>query len=222
MLFRRLSQQTAILRWYSTEGTVKIVQVPALGDSITECTVGTWTKAAGDAVAVDEVVVELETDKIEQSVFSQDAGRIEQLFAETGDTLEVGMDLYSISVGAEGKASTSAPESASSSPPQTPTPTPTPPSTPPPSIVPAVNLDDYPFAAKARPHMPRISFPRRQPGGVLISDQLQSSERSSASLSGVCTVELLDHFEELPLNLQRRSLLTEEEMEMINLGGAKP
>ncbi|MDA1090828.1 MAG: dihydrolipoamide succinyltransferase, partial [Proteobacteria bacterium] len=40
------------------------IKVPALGESVTEATVAKWFKAAGDAVAVDEALVELETDKV--------------------------------------------------------------------------------------------------------------------------------------------------------------
>ena len=82
------------------------VKVPTLGESITEATVGQWLKAAGDAVALDEPIVSLETDKVSVEVPSPVAGTLgEQLFAE-GDTVEVGAIVARIN---EGAAAASAP-----------------------------------------------------------------------------------------------------------------
>ena len=47
------------------------IKVPALGESVTEATVAKWFKAAGDAIAVDEALVELETDKVTVVVITQ-------------------------------------------------------------------------------------------------------------------------------------------------------
>src|SRR4030095_14824566 len=66
------------------------VKVPALGESITEGTLAQWLKKRGEAVAVDEPIVSLETDKVSVDVPSPVAGTMsEQLFKE-GDTVEVG------------------------------------------------------------------------------------------------------------------------------------
>jgi 2-oxoglutarate dehydrogenase E2 component (dihydrolipoamide succinyltransferase) len=66
------------------------VVVPALGESITEATIGQWLKAPGDAVALDEPIASLETDKVSVEVPSPVAGTLaEQLFKE-GDTVAVG------------------------------------------------------------------------------------------------------------------------------------
>ena len=66
------------------------VKVPALGESITEGTLAQWLKAPGEAVAADEPIASLETDKVSVEVPSPVAGTIsEQLFKE-GDTVEVG------------------------------------------------------------------------------------------------------------------------------------
>ena len=66
------------------------VKVPALGESITEGTLAQWLKKPGDAVAADEAIVSLETDKVSVEVPSPVAGTLtEQLFQE-GDTVEVG------------------------------------------------------------------------------------------------------------------------------------
>ncbi|MBC7496410.1 MAG: dihydrolipoamide succinyltransferase, partial [Sphingomonadaceae bacterium] len=66
------------------------VTIPALGESITEATVGEWLKKPGDAVAVDEPIVSLETDKVAIEVPSPVAGVMgEQLF-KVGETVNVG------------------------------------------------------------------------------------------------------------------------------------
>jgi 2-oxoglutarate dehydrogenase E2 component (dihydrolipoamide succinyltransferase) len=53
------------------------VRVPTLGESVTEATVATWFKKVGDAVAVDEMLCELETDKVTVEVPSPVAGEAE-------------------------------------------------------------------------------------------------------------------------------------------------
>jgi 2-oxoglutarate dehydrogenase E2 component (dihydrolipoamide succinyltransferase) len=79
--------------------TVEIV-VPALGESVTEATVAKWLKSKGDAVARDEPVVELETDKVSVEVNAQSAGVIEDIRADTGTDVEVGAVLGTIAEGA--------------------------------------------------------------------------------------------------------------------------
>jgi 2-oxoglutarate dehydrogenase E2 component (dihydrolipoamide succinyltransferase) len=75
------------------------VKVPALGESITEATIGQWLKAPGDAVALDEPIASLETDKVSVEVPSPVAGTLsEQLFKE-GDTVAVGAILARIGEG---------------------------------------------------------------------------------------------------------------------------
>ena len=60
------------------------IKVPALGESVTEATVAKWFKAAGDAVAVDEALVELETDKVTVEVNSPVAGALKTISAAEG------------------------------------------------------------------------------------------------------------------------------------------
>ena len=66
------------------------VKVPTLGESVTEATVGEWLKQPGDAVAMDEPIVSLETDKVAVEVPSPVAGVLGKLTVEIGDTVEVG------------------------------------------------------------------------------------------------------------------------------------
>ena len=76
------------------------VKVPTLGESITEATIGQWLKNPGDAVAQDEPIASLETDKVAVEVNSPVAGTLaEQLFKE-GDTVEVGAVIARVGEGA--------------------------------------------------------------------------------------------------------------------------
>jgi 2-oxoglutarate dehydrogenase E2 component (dihydrolipoamide succinyltransferase) len=85
------------------------IRVPALGESVTEATIGKWFKKAGDAVAVDEPLVELETDKVTIEVPAPAAGILGGIAAKDGDTVAVGALLGEIKEGA-GVAPASRPE----------------------------------------------------------------------------------------------------------------
>jgi 2-oxoglutarate dehydrogenase E2 component (dihydrolipoamide succinyltransferase) len=76
------------------------IRVPALGESVTEATVGKWFKQPGDAVAVDEPLVELETDKVTLEVPAPAAGVLSDIAAKNGDTVAVGALLGEIKEGA--------------------------------------------------------------------------------------------------------------------------
>ena len=65
------------------------IKVPPLGDSITEATVSRWTKNEGDAVAIGETIVELETDKINVEVPAQKAGVLAKRLKNEGDVVKV-------------------------------------------------------------------------------------------------------------------------------------
>ncbi|HAI31023.1 MAG TPA: dihydrolipoamide succinyltransferase, partial [Thalassospira sp.] len=80
------------------------VKVPALGESVTEATVAKWYKKVGEAVAADEPIVELETDKVTVEVNAPVAGAIAELVVEEGDEVEVGALIAHIDEGAEGSA----------------------------------------------------------------------------------------------------------------------
>ncbi len=76
------------------------VRVPTLGESVTEATVATWFKKPGDSVAVDEMLCELETDKVTVEVPSPVAGTLTELVAAEGDTVGVDALLATITEGA--------------------------------------------------------------------------------------------------------------------------
>jgi 2-oxoglutarate dehydrogenase E2 component (dihydrolipoamide succinyltransferase) len=80
------------------------IRVPTLGESVTEATIGRWFKKAGDAVAVDEPLVELETDKVTIEVPAPSAGVLGEISAKDGDTVAVGALLGQINEGTAGAA----------------------------------------------------------------------------------------------------------------------
>ncbi len=84
------------------------VKVPTLGESVTEATVGEWLKQPGDAVAVDEPIASLETDKVAVDVPSPVAGVLSAHQVAVGDTVEVGAVIALIDAGASAGASTPA------------------------------------------------------------------------------------------------------------------
>ncbi|TPK71711.1 2-oxoglutarate dehydrogenase complex dihydrolipoyllysine-residue succinyltransferase [Mesorhizobium sp. B2-4-15] len=75
------------------------IRVPTLGESVTEATIGKWFKKVGDAIAVDEPLVELETDKVTVEVPAAAAGTLGEITAKEGETVGVGALLGSISAG---------------------------------------------------------------------------------------------------------------------------
>jgi 2-oxoglutarate dehydrogenase E2 component (dihydrolipoamide succinyltransferase) len=75
------------------------IKVPALGESVTSATVARWMKQPGDAVAADEPLVELETDKVTVEVPAPAAGVLEAIIAKDGTEVEVGAVLGTIAAG---------------------------------------------------------------------------------------------------------------------------
>ncbi len=96
------------------------IKVPTLGESVTEATVAKWLKKVGDAVKADEMLVELETDKVTVEVPAPAAGVLGDIVAKDGDTVEVGAVLGHLSEG--GAAVAAAPAAAAPAP--TPAPAP--------------------------------------------------------------------------------------------------
>ncbi len=83
------------------------IRVPTLGESVTEATIGKWFKKVGDAIAIDEPLVELETDKVTVEVPAAAAGVLAEITAKEGDTVEVNALLGQIST--DGAAVAAAP-----------------------------------------------------------------------------------------------------------------
>ncbi len=121
------------------------IVVPALGESVTTATVARWLKQAGDAVAADEAVVELETDKVTVEVNATEAGVMQQPTVAEGAEVEVGTVLGSIGAG----GAVSAPEPPAASPPATPP-------APPPTLGAGVNAPPPSLGPVARPATPPV------------------------------------------------------------------
>ncbi|MCL6683309.1 2-oxoglutarate dehydrogenase complex dihydrolipoyllysine-residue succinyltransferase [Sphingomonas alba] len=83
------------------------VKVPALGESITEATLGQWLKQPGDTVAADEPIASLETDKVSVEVNAPVAGTLAEQLVKEGDTVEVGAVIARVGEG--GGAAVAAP-----------------------------------------------------------------------------------------------------------------
>tara|TARA_R110002124_G_scaffold9271_11_gene47662 strand:+ start:771 stop:1949 length:1179 start_codon:yes stop_codon:yes gene_type:complete len=114
------------------------VRVPTLGESVTEATVATWFKKPGDAVAQDEMLCELETDKVTVEVAAPVGGTLSEIVAAEGTTVGVDALLAQIAEGA----------SAAPSAPVTKTEAPAPAATPAPAAVPASDVKNAPAAEK--------------------------------------------------------------------------
>src|SRR5436190_3357683 len=101
------------------------IKVPALGESVTEATVSKWLVKAGDTVAVDQPLCELETDKVTVEVPATTAGTIVELAVAEGATIQVGGVLCHIEAGGGGAAAAaSRPAAAPPAPPPKPAPAP--------------------------------------------------------------------------------------------------
>src|SRR6476660_4509328 len=75
------------------------VNLPALGESVTEGTVTRWLKNVGDRVEVDEPLLEVSTDKVDTEIPSPVAGTLQEILAQEDDTVPVGADLAVIGDG---------------------------------------------------------------------------------------------------------------------------
>jgi 2-oxoglutarate dehydrogenase E2 component (dihydrolipoamide succinyltransferase) len=124
------------------------IRVPTLGESVTEATIGRWFKKAGEAVAVDEPLVELETDKVTIEVPAPSAGVLGEISAKDGDTVAVGALLGLINDGAAGAK----PAAASAKPTATAAPPP-----PPPAATPAPAAKAPPVDAPLAPSVRKLS-----------------------------------------------------------------
>ncbi|MCR1812387.1 dihydrolipoyllysine-residue succinyltransferase [Staphylococcus xylosus] len=83
------------------------VKVPELAESITEGTIAEWLKQVGDSVDKGEAIVELETDKVNVEVVSEEAGVLQELLADEGDTVEVGQAIAVVGEGSGNNTSES-------------------------------------------------------------------------------------------------------------------
>jgi 2-oxoglutarate dehydrogenase E2 component (dihydrolipoamide succinyltransferase) len=129
------------------------IMTPALGESVTEATVARWTKKAGDAVRKDEILVELETDKVSLEVASPSDGVLSEIGFEEGATVEPGAVLGKITEGAAAPkaAPAKAPEPAKAEPAKAPEPAKAAAPEPAPAPAPAPTAAPAPVTAAAEP-----------------------------------------------------------------------
>lgn len=115
------------------------IKVPTLGESVTTATVARWLKKAGEAVAIDEPLVELETDKVTVEVPAPSAGTLGEIRAQEGAEVEVGAILALL------EAASAAPKASA------------------PAANPSagVNPPPTPRGPVSRPATPRPTLPRR-------------------------------------------------------------
>jgi 2-oxoglutarate dehydrogenase E2 component (dihydrolipoamide succinyltransferase) len=112
----------------TASGKTVDIAVPALGESVTEGTVGRWLKAVGDAVAADEAIVEIETDKVTAEIPAPAAGVLAEIVAQEGEDVAVGAVVGRIAAGAAAaaKPAAAAPAPAAAKPAAAPAPAATP------------------------------------------------------------------------------------------------
>src|SRR5271168_3589658 len=156
------------------------IRVPTLGESVTEATIGKWFKKAGDTVAVDEPLVELETDKVTIEVPAPAAGVLTDVAVKDGDTVAVGALLGAIKEGAGAAPAKSAAKAAE----------PAPQAAPPPKSAPAPQAAAPGAAMPLAPSVRKIAAETGMdasavPGGgkdgrVTKGDMLAAIERAAA------------------------------------------
>ena len=161
------------------------IRVPTLGESVTEATIGKWFKKPGDAVAVDEPLVELETDKVTIEVPAPAAGVLADIAAKDGDTVAVGTLLGQIKEGVA-PAAKAAPAATSPTPSQ-------PQPAPPLQAAPAAKSADAPLAPSVRKLAAESGIDAASVAGtgkdgrVSKGDMLAAIERAAAQPTPVAT-----------------------------------
>mgnify|MGYP001818407138 FL=1 len=141
------------------------IRVPTLGESVVEATVGQWFKQAGEEVAADEPLVELETDKVTVEVPAPSAGVLSEIVVKEGDTVEVGALLGAI---ADGDGAVVVPVTKAAEPkPVDPAPAPQP--------APAAAAPTEPVALKREPHIRAEIAPTSMPPSPAAQKLLEES-----------------------------------------------
>ena len=130
------------------------VNLPALGESVTEGTVTRWLKQVGDRVEVDEPLLEVSTDKVDTEIPSPIAGVIEEILVAEDETAEVGAPLVRIGSGAASPAAAPAAEAPAAAAPVAA-----------PAQAPAAAEAPAPAAPAAAPARPGCRPGRRRPRG---------------------------------------------------------
>mmetsp|Transcript_31555 Transcript_31555/g.43930 ORF Transcript_31555/g.43930 Transcript_31555/m.43930 type:complete len:227 (+) Transcript_31555:67-747(+) len=209
---RRIGAGTIRFVRYFSDGKKFTLEVPQMGDSITEGDVAELIKGVGDAVELDEVVAIIETDKVNVDIRSPVAGVVTSMSAAEGDTVEIGSPLMELdlSEGAAPPPAQSKPVTSSTSEEkESPTPTPK-------IVSESKGGPSVPQSQTTQHRVPLIKFrhgkrdPEETPPPVM-PDKGVGDETSADAIP----------FVELPKIYQRKAL-SEEAIELINSGGAGP
>jgi len=104
-------------RYAAGSGEPGVVVVPFMGESIEDGSLAAILKQPGDAVAVDEIIAQIETDKVTIDVRSDVAGKIEEILCKEGDTVKAGTQLARVAVGEAGATSDAPKKEAAPAPP---------------------------------------------------------------------------------------------------------
>eukprot|EP00009_Paramoeba_aestuarina_P008076 CAMPEP_0201523374 /NCGR_PEP_ID=MMETSP0161_2-20130828/19608_1 /ASSEMBLY_ACC=CAM_ASM_000251 /TAXON_ID=180227 /ORGANISM="Neoparamoeba aestuarina, Strain SoJaBio B1-5/56/2" /LENGTH=463 /DNA_ID=CAMNT_0047922475 /DNA_START=69 /DNA_END=1460 /DNA_ORIENTATION=+ len=158
--FARLSSSSPLLQRYYSSNDVIDIEIPPLGDSVTEGTVEQWLKGPGDFVEMDEIVGTIETDKTAQEIRAPESGTIEECYVAEGDTVHVGTKFFRMKLGQSsgGSAAAAPPPPKEEAPAAAPPPPPAqeapkaaaaPPPPPPPAAAPKAAAPPPPSAAPA-------------------------------------------------------------------------
>ena len=202
------------------------IKVPVLGESVAEATVAKWFKKPGDAVALDEPLVELETDKVTVEVNSPVAGALASIIVPEGTDVEVGALLATIEEGAAGNVAVAHVATPAPAPVATPapapvaTPAPAPVTTPAPAPVPA----PVAVAALTKPLSPAVRklvddnsldasliIPSGKDGRMTKGDVFAAIEAGSAIRRAVAAPSTVSKAPSAPANLPPRPADPREE-----------
>ena len=191
------------------------IKVPVLGESVAEATVAKWFKKPGDAVALDEPLVELETDKVTVEVNSPVAGALASIIVPEGTDVEVGALLATIEEGAAGNVAVAPAPAPVATPAPAPvaTPAPAPVTTPAPAPVPA----PVAVAALTKPLSPAVRklvddnsldasliIPSGKDGRITKGDVFAAIEAGSAIRRAVAAPSTVSKAPSTPANLPPR------------------
>ena len=198
------------------------IKVPVLGESVAEATVAKWFKKPGDAVALDEPLVELETDKVTVEVNSPVAGALASIIVPEGTDVEVGALLATIEEGAAGNVAVAPAPAPVATPAPAPvaTPAPAPVTTPAPAPVPA----PVAVAARTKPLSPAVRklvddnsldtsliIPSGKDGRMTKGDVFAAIEAGSAIRRAVAAPSTVSKAPSAPANLPPRPADPREE-----------
>ncbi|MEZ7865685.1 MAG: 2-oxoglutarate dehydrogenase complex dihydrolipoyllysine-residue succinyltransferase [Rhodospirillales bacterium] len=191
------------------------IKVPVLGESVAEATVAKWFKKPGDAVALDEPLVELETDKVTVEVNSPVAGALASIIVPEGTDVEVGALLATIEEGAAGNVAVAPAPAPVATPAPAPvaTPAPAPVTTPAPAPVPATVA----VVALTKPLSPAVRklvddnsldasliIPSGKDGRITKGDVFAAIEAGSAIRRAVAAPSTVSKAPSTPANLPPR------------------